>query len=137
MKRFIAVIGCRPPRDFIRTDPIRLWPKSGHLFENILQSVRDFVEALDTSVVVVSGGAQGVDEQAARTARMRGMTVIEHLPNYALYGSGRAPLERNALIIRDAQVVHYWPAPWSRGTWHAVGLARKAGIEAIEHEVVL
>jgi len=79
---------------------------------------------------IISGGASGADGLAARYARERNIDLVEHLPNYAKYGR-RAPLERNKLIIQDAdQVVAFWDGK-SAGTAHAISIARRQGKNVI------
>jgi hypothetical protein len=82
-----------------------------------------FVYSLPKDWVVVSGGAPGPDSWAVAVARARGMTYIEHLPNDALYPYRVARLERNKLIVADADVmVGFWDGT-STGTLHAAKLA--------------
>ncbi len=89
-------------------------------------AIRSFVASLPDATVVISGGALGVDSIAEQAARSRGLAVIVHFPDYARFG-GKAPLERNKLIVADAdRVVAFWDGR-STGTAHAIGLATKAG----------
>lgn len=116
----IAVVGCRPP--------------PGNQMENvtyleILRGVQALIRAMDPGTVVVSGGAAGVDAQAAADARECGLEVVEHRPDYRL-GRG-APLVRNTTIVEDADAVFAFPAPWSRGTWDTVRKAVAAGKRCI------
>jgi hypothetical protein len=91
-----------------------------------LGAVARFVRSLSRDAVIVSGGASGVDMTAERWARRLGMERIIHRPAHRTFGK-RAPLERNKLIVRDAdRVVAFWDGV-SRGTAHAIGEARKAG----------
>lgn len=95
----------------------------------MLQHVRAYVSTLPDDAIVVSGGADGVDDAAAAAARARGLEVVEHLPDYKKYSGKLAPLIRNKLIVEDCDVLVAFPAPWSTGTWHAVRLAKDAGKE--------
>lgn len=115
--RRIAIVGCRPP-----LDPR---PADVDLYAAIIGDVRRFVHELGPGVVIVSGGAAGVDTEAANWRR-HGQDLVEYLPDYAKHGK-RAPLERNRLIVEDCFELHAWPAPWSRGTWSGVRLAQAAG----------
>lgn len=76
--------------------------------------------------LVVSGGARGVDSAAASWARARGVPVREFLPNYSLFGRA-APLVRNREIIEAADLVLAFWDGCSRGTLHAVHIARELG----------
>ena len=50
---------------------------------------------------IISGGARGIDADAAKYARSKGIKVTEFLPEYARYGRG-APLKRNESIAKYA-----------------------------------
>ncbi len=76
---------------------------------------------------IVSGGASGVDQDAARYAKARGIPLREFLPDYERYGR-RAPLVRNKLIVKEADyLIAFWDGH-SRGTMHTAGLASNKGI---------
>lgn len=117
MKR-IAIVGCRPPRT---SDPA-----DDAIYRAIVMGVQHYVRELPVGTTVVSGGADGVDFVAKVTAEARLLPTITHLPDYDRFGR-RAPLERNTLIVRDADEVVAFPAPWSRGTWDTVRKARGEG----------
>ena len=117
--RRYAIVGGRPPKQLAsKADLIH--------FEQILQHVRTFVSSLPDDAIVISGGADGVDDAAAQAARTRGLLVVEHLPDYKKYSGKLAPLIRNKLIVDDCDVLVAFPAPWSIGTWHAIWLAKNA-----------
>lgn len=119
MNRRYAVIGCRPPKADSHN------PERDELqYQAICHAVIEYVDSLPEGSVVVSGGAQGVDAVAATRARQRGLEVVEHMPDYERHGGKMAPLVRNILIVDDSDEVTAFPAPWSTGTWHAVGIAR-------------
>lgn len=124
--RKIAIVGTRPPCG----DPPL--PAQVAIYEAILRDVRRFCDAIDHAIdpVLVSGGADGVDREAEEHF---GHMII-HRPDYATHGH-LAPLMRNTLIVRDADEVHAWPSPWSKGTWDTVRKARAAGKPVTVHEV--
>ncbi len=70
-----------------------------------LEEVRAYVRGLDRDVLVISGGAEGVDLAAEHEADKLGMYVLEFEPDYDAYNASRAPLERNTLIAREADRV--------------------------------
>jgi hypothetical protein len=115
----IAIIGCRPPAGKDAT------AANVALFQTILRDVDELVDSLPPETVVVSGGAMGVDSRAVRRAVDRFMRFKEHLPDYAKHGPRRAPLIRNETIVDDCEQLYAFVAPWSRGTRHAIGLARR------------
>lgn len=128
MSRRYAIVGGRPPKAPASKEDL------AH-FYRVLQHVREYVAALPDDAVVVSGGAIGVDLEAAASARARGLEVIEHLPDYKTYTGRLAPLVRNKLIVESCDVLVAFPAPWSTGTWHAVRLATDAEKEVIVYKV--
>jgi len=91
-----------------------------------LDQVRRFVRGLALGTVVVSGGADGVDEVAAEEARAAGLVVVLFLPDYALHGR-RAPLVRNDEIVAACDgLVAFWDGE-SNGTRYAFTAASRAG----------
>lgn len=92
-----------------------------------LYSVYGYVAGLPNDTRVISGGATGVDTAAAMVARRRAtLSLTVYRPDYQRYGK-QAPLIRNQSIIEAAdRVVAFWDGK-SRGTMHAVGIARRLG----------
>ncbi len=75
---------------------------------------------------IVSGGAKGIDEAAARFVRIHGIKLTEFLPDYAHYGRG-APLKRNEQIANYADAgIAFWNGS-SRGTKYTIDLFRTLG----------
>jgi predicted Rossmann fold nucleotide-binding protein DprA/Smf involved in DNA uptake len=75
---------------------------------------------------VVSGGAVGVDQMAARWATASGVALLELLPDYRAHGQA-APLVRNAAIVAAADLVLVVWDGHSRGTLDAARKAAKLG----------
>ena len=119
MSRRYGVIGCRPPPEDSLDYEVKMV-----LFLSICEAVIEAVNELPDGSVVVSGGAKGVDSVAVTAAKARGLETKEHLPDYARYGAKMAPIVRNILIVDDSDELIAFPAPWSTGTWHAIGEAR-------------
>lgn len=103
-----------------------------------LEWVRKGVEALveralatGRPVEIVSGGARGVDAEAASVVRRRllkggKVTLHEVVPDWDKVGRS-AGIERNVRIIELAEiVVAFWDGQ-SRGTWHAISEAIRQG----------
>ena len=73
---------------------------------------------------IVSGGARGVDRQAADFAKTHGIKLTEFLPDYARFGKG-APLKRNVQIAEYADaVLAFWDGK-SKGTLFTIELFQK------------
>lgn len=77
-------------------------------------------------VVIVSGGARGIDKMAERYAREKGYKLEVFYPNYDLYGR-KAPLIRNEKIAERCDLLIAFPDDKSRGTWHCVRKATEFG----------
>lgn len=75
---------------------------------------------------IVSGGARGADTMAKRYAVQRGIAMIELRPDWRRYGRG-AGLRCNQDVVEAAEcVIAFWDGR-SRGTGHAISLARAVG----------
>ena len=76
---------------------------------------------------IISGGAKGVDQSAREYALAHGIKLTEFLPEYAKYGRA-APLKRNLLIIKRADLVlAFWDGV-SRGTKYAIDRCKERGV---------
>lgn len=77
--------------------------------------------------VIVSGGASGADQTAAKWARERDFEVVEYIPNWEKDGRG-AGFKRNAQIIGDSDmVIAFWcqtNGVYSKGTANSIGIAK-------------
>ncbi|MET4104774.1 SLOG family protein [Hymenobacter sp. UYP22] len=75
---------------------------------------------------VVSGGAAGVDELAARWAMRNRVPLTEYRPDYAAHGRA-APLVRNGQLVAAADLVLVCWDGKSRGTLDAARRAARLG----------
>ena len=83
-----------------------------------------------TPSVIVSGGARGIDTQAAQYVVQNGIPLVEHRPDYARYGRS-APIRRNDIIVADCDIVlAFWDGR-SRGTKYTIDFARRHGKEVV------
>lgn len=82
----------------------------------------------DAPITIVSGGARGADSIGEAVAKSFNLPTIIHLPQWEVYGKS-AGYKRNALIVRDADVVlaFFAPGPRSKGTANTVASAKLAG----------
>ena len=79
-----------------------------------------------TVTEVVSGGAAGVDSDAAEWAKARGIPLTELLPEYKRYGRV-APLKRNEEIAKYAdEALVFWDGV-SKGTLYTINCFKKLG----------
>lgn len=76
--------------------------------------------------VIITGGARGVDSQAAAYAVANGIPLIVRKPNYAAHLQG-APIRRNEIIATECDILlAFWDGA-SRGTKYTIEYARKKG----------
>ncbi len=87
--------------------------------------IDDFGEYLPEDVTeIISGGASGVDRCARLYAQAHGIKLTEFLPEYERFGRA-APIKRNILIIKNADIVlAFWDGT-SRGTKFMIDNCRK------------
>lgn len=89
-----------------------------------ISNLQDYIP--DNVTEIVSGGAKGVDRQAAAFAKEHRILLTEFLPDYKLYGKA-APLKRNEEIAAYADMVlAFWDGV-SKGTKHTISLFEKQG----------
>lgn len=75
---------------------------------------------------IVSGGARGVDSEAAAWARSHDIPLVEFLPDYKRYGRA-APIKRNEAIAKYAdELIAFWDGQ-SKGTESTINFFKKAG----------
>ena len=75
---------------------------------------------------IVSGGARGVDSEAATFAVCEGYKLTEFLPDYERYGRA-APVIRNKQIVDYAdEVIAFWDGE-SKGTLSVIRYCEKTG----------
>jgi hypothetical protein len=105
----IAIIGSRG------------WP-----FPETVRAVVRRLAEKDSSIVIVSGGARGVDSVAERAAKAAGLEVVVYEADWDRHGRAAGML-RNTTIVEDAdKVLVFWDGS-SRGTADTVRKARVAG----------
>jgi predicted Rossmann fold nucleotide-binding protein DprA/Smf involved in DNA uptake len=96
-----------------------------------LKLVEWFVRDIPLGVVIVSGGADGVDAAAIEYAKRRGMETREHMPNLegckAKHEYAERYYARNQKIVDDCDLLVAFTERDSGGTWDTIKRARKAG----------
>lgn len=80
----------------------------------------------DDATTIISGGAKGIDQCAAKYAKEHGMKLIEYYPDYARYGRS-APLQRNKRIVEACDMVLAFWDKNSKGTKFTIDYATKMG----------
>ena len=91
-------------------------------------TVPDFTPYLPEGQIekIVSGGAKGIDSDAAAFACAKGIALEEIKPSYERYGRA-APIVRNKQIVDAADLtLIFWDGA-SRGTKSVIDYCRKQG----------
>lgn len=73
---------------------------------------------------IISGGACGIDNCAAKYAAAHNIKLTEFLPQYEKYGRN-APLKRNLQIIEHADLVFAFWDGYSKGTEFVIRQCRR------------
>jgi len=106
MDKKVAVVGSRSFNDFLM----------------ISNTLKPFVKDIS---MIISGGATGVDELAYRFAVDNGITFVCYPP---VPSDGPTRWSRRNLRIAEAcEVMIAFPGPDSKGTHHAISLAKRLG----------
>ena len=89
-----------------------------------VENLEDYLPADCTEIV--SGGAKGIDECAAKYAKTHGIKLTEFLPQYDRYKRA-APIVRNKQIVDYADLVlAFWDGK-SKGTYSVIQYCEKTG----------
>lgn len=109
----------------------RSWPSEAFVTNQLSRLLRKSYDMAGMAeephlvlTAVVSGGARGVDQMAARWALRNGIYLIEHLPEWDRLGK-RAGFVRNEYIIQDADYVVAFMMRGSKGTQMSVDIAKR------------
>ena len=100
----------------------------------VIRTLLDACQVRHPALVVVSGGAVGIDRMAADEARRRGLQVVEHRPSGR---SWRHYRERNLHIVHDCDELVRIADPRSRsyGSGWTRDRAREFGRPTTEYTV--
>ena len=94
------------------------------LFEKVLSIVQN-----NKVSMIISGGAKGADTLAKHFALDHEIPFQEYLPQYHLFPGKIAPLKRNEQIVNACDILVAFPCSNSKGTLHAISLAKKQNKE--------
>ena len=105
------------------------------------ETLATILESLAPSATaIITGGAKGADELAARYAKANELELITIRPDYKKYYAKVAPLIRNTEIVNRAdQVIAFYYETQSGGTLDTAQKARAAGkllAEVLNDEVI-
>lgn len=89
--------------------------------------VRSFIKSMPQDIVIVSGGAEGVDAWSVEIGNELGMETIVLQADWQRHGRKAGPM-RNAEIVKNvAEVVAFWDGR-SRGTLNTIVQATNSGV---------
>lgn len=113
----------KPPRlgETSRIKAGRLCVSGSRAYAN-LDNVDRVLESLPTSILVVHGGADGVDRRADEVARRLGMKVEIWSADWERYGKKAGPIRNRQMIATCDYLIAFWDGV-SRGTASAIQAA--------------
>jgi len=93
-----------------------------------------FVKEYGSPTKIISGGARGADTLAEEYAKREGIILTIHNPDWELHGKSAGPI-RNALIVKDCNIVLAFPSKNGRGTQDTIKKANDANKKVVIHWV--
>lgn len=100
-----------------------------------LQWLRDMYQRptlMPQTVTVVHGDARGADRTLARAARELGFRVEAHPAQWDTYGKRAGIMRNNDMVRLGANCCLAFPLTGSKGTWHCMNQAKRAGIPVLQ-----
>lgn len=91
-----------------------------------LEAVRQFVYEQTRDTVIISGGAQGVDDAAHQEARRLRMPYEIYRPDWAKHGKQAGAIRNHEIVKTADEVVAFWDGK-SRGTKITMDIATQLG----------
>lgn len=88
-----------------------------------------FLQDIKGGVVIVSGGAKGVDTLAEQYAEEKGYKTEIYLPDYEKYSGKVAPIKRNTTIMENSEYCIAFTKDDSKGTANAISEANRLGLK--------
>lgn len=107
--------------------------------------IADALGSIDVKTLIIHGDAEGVDRLAADFFRDNGFSVVAMPAMWKRDGNTAGPIRNQAMLevllsLRDCGydvAVHAFPCDESKGTWHMVNVAKKAGVPTFVHKVTV
>jgi hypothetical protein len=85
-------------------------------------------------VVVVHGGASGLDSIAGVLARHMGMAVEVHHADWQKQGKAAGPIRNQVMVDHGADLLVAYPLPGGRGTQDCIERGVEAGIPTLVYD---
>lgn len=113
-KKYVAIVGSRNYNDY-------------PLFCDNLQNTLQEWNLQSNDIIIVSGGAAGADNLAAKWANENNCQIIVFKPDWDKYGKFAGP-KRNTLIIEQSDYCLAFPSKSGKGTQDSIKKAMKKKI---------
>lgn len=82
--------------------------------------------------ILIEGGAKGADRICRLVAQSIGIHVATVEALWTKWGSRAGPKRNHAMLVLQPTLVLAFPLPSSIGTYHAMGIAERAGIPVLD-----
>jgi len=113
----------------------RLFNDCRYIYKVLTETVLPELQVDSKQVLIVTGGARGVDSCAEYIAKeVLKCPVLVFPANWFKYGK-KAGMIRNTYIAEVADIVLAFPTKESRGTWDTVNKAKRLGKKVFMFEV--
>jgi hypothetical protein len=103
----------------------RNWTNTGAIYSKLAEYGCGYAP-----FTLIHGNARGADSIAADYAKDRAKEILAFPANWNLYGKAAGAI-RNRQMLEEGRpelVLAFWDGV-SKGTWHMINLARKAGVK--------
>lgn len=110
MKKRIIIAGSRNYENY---------EKAEKFIDNCITEIEKGYE-----IIILSGGAKGVDLIGERYAKERGYKIERYLPEWNKYGKGAGPKRNEKMAKKGDLVICFWDGK-SKGTKSMIEYARK------------
>ncbi len=115
----IAIVGSRNFNDY-------------ETLKNVVDKI--ISEISDSEIIIVSGGAKGVDSLAELYAKEKNYKMLIFKPEWKRYGKG-AGIIRNKEIVKNSDIVIAFKSINSKGTNNTIQTAIKEGKKVYIYEI--
>ena len=108
--------------------PFKLMISGSRSIRN-LRIIFDELEKLYTehpNLILISGGAKGVDSIAEEWGRFRKIQIEQHKPDWATYGKGAGIVRNKEMVLAADYILIFWDGE-SKGTKSVIDFCEKQG----------
>lgn len=109
-------------------EPFKLMISGSRSIKN-LKMIFDELEkiyAAHPDIILISGGAKGVDSIAEEWGRFRKLPIEQHKPDWAKYGKGAGIVRNKEMVLAADFVLIFWDGE-SKGTKSVIDFCEKQG----------